>query len=157
MHHQLVFFAPGWKDIYENDCERKMSFEQANQFANDIKVFGHHPKDNSPQGIFCANGQCSACMVIVNGKPMKACMTPLRKNMVVESCDGLPTLPEEDENVNISDPIVTEADVLIIGAGPSGLAATEILAKYGLERIILIDDKDRMGGKLVLQTHKFFG
>ncbi|MHA1444246.1 MAG: FAD-dependent oxidoreductase, partial [Candidatus Hodarchaeales archaeon] len=126
-------------------------------FANNIKVFGHHPKDNSPQGIFCANGQCSACMVIVDGRPMKACMTPLRKNMVVESCDGLPTLPEEDEDVNISNPIVTSADVLIIGAGPSGLAATEILAKYGLERIILIDDKDRLGGKLVLQTHKFFG
>ena len=47
--------------------------------------------------------------------------------------------------------------ILIIGAGPSGLAATEILAKYGLERIILIDDEDRLGGKLVLQTHKFFG
>ena len=31
--------------------------------ANDIHIFGHHPKDNSPQGIFCANGQCSQCMV----------------------------------------------------------------------------------------------
>jgi len=28
-------------------------------FANDIHIFGHHPKDNSPQGMFCANGQCS--------------------------------------------------------------------------------------------------
>jgi hypothetical protein len=32
--------------------------------ANDIHIFGHHPKDNSPQGMFCANGQCSQCMVI---------------------------------------------------------------------------------------------
>ena len=126
-------------------------------FANDIKVFGHHPKDNSPQGIFCANGQCSACMVIVNGNPMKACMTPLRENMVITSCDGLPSLPEVNGEKNLGNPVVTEVDVLVIGAGPSGLAATEKLASYRLEKILLIDDKDRMGGKLVLQTHKFFG
>ncbi|MFX1504018.1 MAG: (2Fe-2S)-binding protein, partial [Promethearchaeota archaeon] len=36
-------------------------------FLNKIKIFGHHAKDNSPQGIFCANGQCSQCNVMVNG------------------------------------------------------------------------------------------
>ena len=25
-------------------------------FANGIRIFGHHPQDGSPQGIFCANG-----------------------------------------------------------------------------------------------------
>ena len=24
-------------------------------FANEIHIFGHHDKDNSPQGMFCAN------------------------------------------------------------------------------------------------------
>lgn len=43
--------------------------------ANGVTIFGHHPKDNSPQGIFCANGQCSQCMVIANSLPVKACMT----------------------------------------------------------------------------------
>ena len=43
-------------------------------FANGIRVFGHHPKDHSPQGLFCANGQCSQCMVLDNGRPVKACM-----------------------------------------------------------------------------------
>lgn len=37
-YNDLVFFTPGWKDIYENDFERKMFFEQANQFGNDIKA-----------------------------------------------------------------------------------------------------------------------
>jgi sarcosine oxidase subunit alpha len=32
-------------------------------FASGIHIFGHHHKDNSPQGIFCANGQCSQCIV----------------------------------------------------------------------------------------------
>jgi len=31
-------------------------------FAHGIHEFGRHKKDDSPQGIFCANGQCSQCM-----------------------------------------------------------------------------------------------
>ena len=65
-------------------------------FANGIHIFGHHPKDNSPQGIFCANGQCSQCMVIVDGMPVKACMTPLAEAMIIQSVEGLPQLPEND-------------------------------------------------------------
>ncbi|MEE9451900.1 MAG: AAA family ATPase [Gammaproteobacteria bacterium] len=37
-YNNLVFFAPGWEAIYENDDERKMSFEQANEFGNNIKT-----------------------------------------------------------------------------------------------------------------------
>nr|HPK40516.1 (2Fe-2S)-binding protein [Candidatus Cloacimonadota bacterium] len=48
--------------------------------ANGIKVFGHHHKDGSAQGIFCANGQCSKCMVIANGMPVKSCMTEVKAN-----------------------------------------------------------------------------
>lgn len=33
-------------------------------FANEIWIFGYHPKDSSPQGIFCANGQCVECKLI---------------------------------------------------------------------------------------------
>ena len=58
-------------------------------FANGIHIFGHHPKDNSPQGIFCANGQCSQCLVMVDGLPVKSCMTPLAAGMAVESVEGL--------------------------------------------------------------------
>jgi len=36
-YNNLVFFTPGWKDIYKHDSERKMSFEQANNFGNSIK------------------------------------------------------------------------------------------------------------------------
>ncbi|MCK7504180.1 MAG: (2Fe-2S)-binding protein [Desulfobacterales bacterium] len=64
--------------------------------ANGVHIFGHHAKDGSPQGIFCANGQCSQCLVIADGRPVKACMTPLRAGMAVRSVEGLPRLPEED-------------------------------------------------------------
>jgi NADPH-dependent 2,4-dienoyl-CoA reductase/sulfur reductase-like enzyme/Pyruvate/2-oxoacid:ferredoxin oxidoreductase delta subunit/bacterioferritin-associated ferredoxin len=124
--------------------------------AHGIHVFGHHVKDKSPQGIFCANGQCAQCTVIANGIPVKSCMTPVSENMIVRSCEGLPELPEVDE-IPSFDPVVEyETDVLIIGGGPSGLSAAIELSNYNVP-LILIDDKSELGGKLVLQTHKFFG
>lgn len=125
-------------------------------FANDIKIFGHHPKDGSAQGIFCANGQCAKCTVIANGIPVKACMTKVRANMIVESVEGLPKLPDVEETPRISDIEHLTTDVLIIGGGPAGLSAAIQLEENKISAI-LVDDKDSLGGKLVLQTHKFFG
>ncbi|MFX1326687.1 MAG: FAD-dependent oxidoreductase [Promethearchaeota archaeon] len=125
-------------------------------FLNKIKIFGHHIKDNSPQGIFCANGQCAQCNVIANGIPVKACMTPIKENMIIESCNGLPELPPIDSDVIVGDSEIIDIEVLVIGAGPAGLSATKILGENSVE-VILIDDKAELGGKLVLQTHKFFG
>ena len=125
-------------------------------FANGIHIFGHHPKDSSPQGIFCANGQCAQCLVIADGLPVKSCMTPLAKAMRVKSVEGLPKLPADDLEPSIHSKDIQKRDVLIIGAGPAGLAAAIELGNRGVDTLI-IDDKDRPGGKLVLQTHKFFG
>ncbi|HEX5679792.1 MAG TPA: FAD-dependent oxidoreductase [Desulfobacterales bacterium] len=124
--------------------------------ANGVHIFGHHAKDGSPQGIFCANGQCSQCLVIADGRPVKACMTPLREGLTVASVEGLPRLPEEDTTSHVSPIASVATDVLIIGGGPAGLSAAIELGKLGIATL-LVDDKDRLGGKLVLQTHKFFG
>ncbi|MDP2173184.1 MAG: FAD-dependent oxidoreductase [Candidatus Cloacimonadaceae bacterium] len=124
--------------------------------ANGISVFGHHHKDGSAQGIFCANGQCAKCTVIADGIPIKSCMTEVQSGMEVRSADGLPELPDS-AYVKGRTPIEQlETDVLIIGGGPSGLAAAIELGKHDIDTL-LIDDKHRLGGKLVLQTHKFFG
>jgi sarcosine oxidase, subunit alpha len=124
-------------------------------FASGERVFGHHHKDGASQGLFCANGQCSQCTLIIDGVPLKSCIVPLREGMRVESLEGLPELPSVDRFIPGSIRH-TETDVLIIGAGPSGMAAARELGRSG-HRVIIADDKDIMGGKLVLQTHKFFG
>ena len=49
-----------------------------------------------------------------------------------------------------------QVPVLIIGGGPAGLSAAIELGKLGVE-VLVVDDKHRLGGKLVLQTHRFFG
>ncbi len=124
--------------------------------ANGIKIFGHHEKDGSAQGIFCANGQCAKCAVIANGVPVKSCMTPVGENMIVESVEGLPELPKMNEAIQMSPIEEISIDVLIIGGGPAGLSAALELGGRGIPTLI-VDDKSELGGKLVLQTHKFFG
>jgi sarcosine oxidase, subunit alpha len=124
--------------------------------ANGISVFGHHHKDGSAQGIFCANGQCAKCAVIANGVSVKSCMTAVKENMLVQSADGLPQVPEDIQPVEFADIEELKTDVLIIGGGPSGLSAAIQLGRHNI-KTLLIDDKTEPGGKLVLQTHKFFG
>jgi NADPH-dependent 2,4-dienoyl-CoA reductase/sulfur reductase-like enzyme/NAD-dependent dihydropyrimidine dehydrogenase PreA subunit/bacterioferritin-associated ferredoxin len=125
-------------------------------FAAGIHIFGHHHKDNSPQGIFCANGQCSQCLVMANGQPVKSCMAPLENRMIVTSVEGLPQLPDDDSLPDTAEIPLLEVEVLVIGGGPAGLSAAVELGKRGAKTLV-VDDKDRLGGKLVLQTHKFFG
>jgi NADPH-dependent 2,4-dienoyl-CoA reductase/sulfur reductase-like enzyme/Fe-S-cluster-containing hydrogenase component 2/bacterioferritin-associated ferredoxin len=124
--------------------------------ANGVYIFSRHHRDGTAQGIFCANGQCSKCMVIANGKPVKSCMTTIKENMIVEAVDGLPSLPEQIDPVELHDIEHIDTDVLIIGGGPAGLSAALELGQRQIKTLI-IDDKGKLGGKLVLQTHKFFG
>ncbi len=125
-------------------------------FAAGIRVFGHHPRDGAPQGIYCANGQCAQCLVLADGVPVKACMTPARPGMRVEPVDGLPELPPIDRVPEMREVETIAVPVLILGGGPAGLSAAIELGSRGIETL-LVDDKDRLGGKLVLQTHRFFG
>jgi sarcosine oxidase subunit alpha len=126
-------------------------------FAYGIQVFGHHPKDGSPQGIFCANGQCAQCLVIADGIPVKGCMAVVKEGMEITTSDSTPHLPANDDPAGRFEPIpVMDTDVLIIGGGPAGITAALELAPQGAE-VLIIDDKHRLGGKLVLQTHSFFG
>ncbi len=125
-------------------------------FANGVRVFGEHKKDEAPLGIFCANGQCSQCMVLANGIPVKACMEIVEEGMQIYPMKGLPHLPQVNLSQNTNSISEITIPVLIIGGGPAGLSAAIELGKLGVEAI-LIDDKHKLGGKLVLQTHRFFG
>ena len=126
-------------------------------FANGIHIFGRHKKDNSAQGMFCANGQCGQCLVIADGVPVKSCITPVKEGMEIKSLEGLPELLKDDEVVKTGGEIpVVDIQVLIIGGGPAGMSAAIELGKLGI-RSIICDDKQELGGKLGLQTHNFFG
>jgi ferredoxin len=125
-------------------------------YAAGISVFGHHRKDGGPQGIFCVNGQCSQCTVVADGRPVKSCMTPVRAGMAVESCEGLPKLGDATPD-RISHRVDEfEIQVMVIGGGPAGICAAIELGRLGVG-VLIVDDKQELGGKLSLQTHNFFG
>ncbi len=125
-------------------------------FANGIRIFGHHPRDGGAQGIYCVNGQCGQCMVLADGKPVKACMTPVREGMRVESCEGVPGLELVEDKPSFGEVKEISTGVLIIGGGPAGINAATELGNLGIDTL-LVDDKSELGGKLTLQTHTFFG
>ncbi len=124
--------------------------------ANGIRTFSIHRRGSSPQGIFCANGQCSQCTVVIDGHPRKSCVTALRDGMDIRTLRHLPHLPPDDRSFGGSRVETRTCQVLVIGGGPSGLTASLELARLGIS-VLLVDDKDHLGGKLLLQTHKFFG
>ena len=125
-------------------------------YAAGIAVFGHHHRDGGAQGIFCVNGQCSQCTVLVDGRPLKSCMTVATEGMKVTSCEGHATLPADDTPVTPGRPGEHQTRVLVLGGGPAGLCAAMELGRLGVE-VLVVDDKPALGGKLTLQTHQFFG
>ncbi|MFA4839364.1 MAG: FAD-dependent oxidoreductase [Candidatus Neomarinimicrobiota bacterium] len=124
--------------------------------ANGVQEFSIHKRGDTPQGLFCANGQCSHCTVIIDGFPQKSCITPLKSGMKIRTLKHLPELPIDNQPLNHFHPKELSCDALVVGGGPSGLTAAIELAKLGFS-VVLADDKARLGGKLLLQTHKFFG
>ena len=57
--------------------------------AAGVKVLGSHFKTGRPRGYYCAIGNCSSCLMIVDGKAnVRTCTEPLRAGMVVETQEG---------------------------------------------------------------------
>lgn len=51
--------------------------------------FHHSIKLDRPRGFFCALGNCSSCLMIVNDLPnVRICITPLEEGMVVKTQKG---------------------------------------------------------------------
>ena len=56
-------------------------------------VFRYTPKLNAPRGVFCAIGQCTDCMMIVDGVPnVRTCVTPVEDGMKIETQHGRGTI-----------------------------------------------------------------
>lgn len=53
---------------------------------NGIRVLRH---DHRPRGFFCAIGNCSSCLMEVNGEPnVRVCVEELRDGMVINMQEG---------------------------------------------------------------------
>ncbi len=57
--------------------------------ANGIKKFRYSSKRKEPRGLFCGIGQCTDCVMEVDGVPnVRTCVTPVRDGMRVNTQNG---------------------------------------------------------------------
>lgn len=98
------------------------------------------------RGIYCGMGVCGECSVLVDGAPRRACMTAAAPGQQVE------TLPARVVAQPQSIQTLTHhsCDLLVVGAGPAGLAATLAARAAGLS-VILADERAKPGGQYFKQ------
>jgi len=113
-----------------------------------------HSLKNRERSLECGIGKCGACEMLVDGQIKRICITKVDDIKKVQEIphDFQPGYVDNktDNAINIY-----KTSVVIIGAGPSGLAAREMLNKYNIANIV-IDNNDKIGGQFLMQTHQFF-
>lgn len=58
--------------------------------ANGIKALHYTRRAGEPRGVFCAQGRCTDCIMIVNGvMNVRTCVTPVEEGMVVQTQSGI--------------------------------------------------------------------
>ena len=113
-----------------------------------------HSITGRERSVQCGIGKCGACEMLVDGKITRVCITPVDN---VKRVEELPKQYQPGEvDMKQDEPFkIYKTTVAIVGAGPAGLAAREILKEHNISNII-IDSNDKIGGQFVMQTHQFF-
>lgn len=61
----------------------------AAMLANGFLTHRYTAKRHEPRGIYCGIGQCTDCVMTVNGAPnVRTCITEVAQGMVIETQDG---------------------------------------------------------------------
>ncbi len=113
-----------------------------------------HSLRNRERSLECGIGKCGACEMLVDGKIKRICITTVDGIKEVSEIpkDYTPEVVAPDTSKGYK---VYKTDVVIIGAGPAGLACREELNKHHISNIVL-DNNDKIGGQFLMQTHQFF-
>lgn len=65
---------------------KKDSMIAAALLAQGIRINRYTGKNHEPRGVFCGIGQCTDCVMVVNGLPnVRTCITPVEEGMVIET------------------------------------------------------------------------
>ncbi|HRY99854.1 MAG TPA: FAD-dependent oxidoreductase, partial [Bacteroidales bacterium] len=116
-------------------------------------VHSHSLKDRE-RSLECGIGKCGACEMLVDGEIKRICITKIDQVTEVREIprDFTPPVREPERMEPYK---VFRTTVAIVGAGPAGLAAREMLNLHGIDNIV-IDSNDEIGGQFLMQTHQFF-
>ncbi|MEM9758982.1 MAG: 2Fe-2S iron-sulfur cluster-binding protein [Pseudomonadota bacterium] len=107
------------------------------------------------RGLFCGMGVCGECSVLVNGQPRRACMEKAAPGLSVCAQPARRALPEEGGVSRAPSWSERDVELLIVGAGPAGLAAAEAAAKAGAS-VLVVDERLQPGGQYFKQPGSGF-
>ncbi len=151
-------------DIQERDRvtftynKEKVSCKKGLTIAAALHQAGYPVHSHSLEGrnrsLECGIGKCGACEMIVDGEVRRICITKVDN---IKEVHEIPSdyEPKEREVQTEEPQNVYRTDVVIIGAGPAGLAAREVLNDHKVDNIV-IDNNEDIGGQFLMQTHQFF-
>lgn len=113
-----------------------------------------HSVKNRSRSLECGIGKCGACEMLVDGEVKRICIT------LVDDVSTVSEIPRDyvaEPSVFLKkDGIrVFKTKVVIVGAGPAGLATRELLNAHGVSNIV-VDSNAEIGGQFNMQTHQFF-
>ncbi len=113
-----------------------------------------HSISQRSRSLECGIGKCSACEMLVDGEVKRICIT------LVDGVKEVSEIPpgyvaEPSFFVKSQGLKVYKTQVVIVGAGPAGLATREVLNQHGVRNIV-VDSNAEIGGQFNMQTHQFF-
>ncbi len=113
-----------------------------------------HSVKNRNRSLECGIGKCGACEMLVDGEVKRICITLVDD---IRAVSEIPAKYVAEPSVFIKkDGIrVFRTSVVIVGAGPAGLATRELLNTHGVSNIV-VDSNAEIGGQFNMQTHQFF-
>ncbi len=91
--HPVLDFDKGAEVEFSCDGKIVKGFENetiaAALHAAGVKVLKHSMKNHRPRGFYCAIGNCSSCLMEVNGiANVRVCTEPLQAGMIVKTQSG---------------------------------------------------------------------
>ncbi len=118
--------------------------------ANGVRVVARSIRHGRPRGIYSAGAEEPNALVQVQApfpEPMLTATTvELYDGLAAEGLAGKGRLADQPDPARY-DAVYAHADVLVVGAGPAGLAAALAAARSGA-RVILADERAEPGGSL---------
>lgn len=91
--HPILEFTTGRKVIFTFDGKVMEGFEgetiAAALHAAGVRTMRESGQLHRPRGLFCNIGNCSSCLMVVNGEPnVRVCVERLQEGMIVETQKG---------------------------------------------------------------------
>lgn len=91
--HPVLTFETGKELTFSYNGVEMKGFESdtiaSALHANGVKELSHSEVDHRPRGFYCAIGNCSSCLMEVDGEPnVRVCVVPLKAGMDVRTQKG---------------------------------------------------------------------